>query len=70
MMDKIAMPNGFVSPPMEQEDSLSPCVNICKLDENFDCKGCGRTIDEILKWPEYTDDQKQAVLDRLFSSKG
>jgi len=70
MMDKIAMPNGFVSPPMEQEDSLSPCVNICELDGDFDCKGCGRTIDEILKWPEYTDDQKQAVLDRLFNDKG
>ena len=78
MMDKIAMPNGFVSPPMEQEDSLSPsgsavpspCVDICRLDSDFVCEGCDRTIDEILKWPEYTDQQKHAVLDRLFNDKG
>jgi len=45
----------------------SPCVDICKLDSEFVCTGCGRTIDEILKWPEYTDEQKQEVLDRIFN---
>jgi len=44
----------------------SPCVNVCKLDSDFVCEGCGRTIEEVLKWPEYTDEQKQAVLNRLF----
>ncbi len=71
------MPNGFVRPPMEQEDRLSPsgsavpspCVNICELDGDFVCIGCGRTIEEVLKWPEYTDEQKKAVLDRLFGEK-
>jgi len=48
----------------------SPCVDICKLDSDFVCIGCGRTIEEVLKWPEYTDEQKHAVLDRLFDSKG
>ena len=47
----------------------SPCVSICKLDSDFICEGCGRTIEEVLKWPEYTDKQKQAVLDRLFGAK-
>jgi hypothetical protein len=48
-------------------DSIeSPCVDVCKLDSNFVCIGCRRTIDEVLKWPEYTDEQKKAVLDRLF----
>ena len=70
MLDKIEMTNGFVSAPQEIEDSLSPCVDICKLDSDFVCEGCGRTIDEVLKWPEYTDEQKHAVLDRLFDSKG
>jgi len=45
----------------------SPCVDICKLDSDFVCIGCGRTIDEVLKWPEYTDEQKQEVLDRIFN---
>lgn len=44
----------------------SPCVDICTLDSDFVCIGCGRTIDEVLKWPQYTDEQKRAVLDRLF----
>jgi len=66
MKDKIEMPNGFASPPAEKEDSLSPCIDVCKLDDSFVCEGCGRTIDEILKWPEYTEQEKQQVLDRLF----
>jgi len=48
----------------------SPCVDICTLDSDFVCIGCGRTIEEVLKWTEYTDEQKQAVLDRLFNTKG
>ena len=47
----------------------SPCVDVCQLDSDFVCIGCGRTIDEVLKWPEYTDEQKKAVLDRLFGEK-
>jgi len=50
-------------------DELSPCIDVCKLDSDFVCIGCGRTIDEVLKWPQYTDEQKKAVLDRLFGEK-
>jgi len=49
--------------------TLSPCVNICELDSDFVCIGCGRTIDEVLKWLEYTDEQKKAVLDRIFGER-
>jgi len=55
---------------MTSADDLSPCVQVCKLDSDFVCKGCGRTIEEVLKWPEYTDEQKLAVLNRLFDNKG
>ena len=44
----------------------SPCVDVCKLDSDFVCVGCGRTIEEVLKWPEYDETERQAVLDRLF----
>jgi len=55
--------------PSPSVDAIaSPCVDVCELDSDFVCKGCGRTIQEVLKWPEYTDEQKQAVLDRLFDS--
>jgi predicted Fe-S protein YdhL (DUF1289 family) len=36
----------------------SPCINICKLDENKICIGCYRTIDEIAHWTKYTDEEK------------
>jgi len=56
---------------MNSSESIdSPCVNICELDSDFVCKGCGRTIEEVLKWAEYTDEQKLAVLNRLFDNKG
>ena len=47
-------------------EAASPCVDVCQLDSDFVCIGCGRTIDEVLKWPEYTDEQKQKALDRIF----
>jgi len=50
--------------------TLSPCVNICELDTDFVCKGCGRSIEEILKWREYTVEQQIAVLDRIFGEAG
>jgi len=47
----------------------SPCVGVCKLDENFVCEGCSRTIDEVLKWREYTDIEKRVVLNRIFGDE-
>lgn len=45
---------------------MSPCVEVCELDSDFVCVGCGRTIEEVLKWREYTDEQKQKVINRIF----
>ncbi len=45
----------------------SPCIALCKLNEDEICVGCKRTIDEIVKWRTYTDDQKLAVFARLKS---
>jgi len=46
----------------------SPCVDICTLDSDFVCIGCGRSIEEILKWQEYTAEQQKAVLERIFGA--
>jgi len=43
----------------------SPCVSVCLLDLNGICQGCGRTQEEIAKWWDMTNDEKQQVLDRL-----
>ena len=39
----------------------SPCVKICKLDENKICSGCGRTLDEIMHWTKYDETFKSEV---------
>ncbi|CAI3946315.1 MAG: DUF1289 domain-containing protein [Alteromonas macleodii] len=44
---------------------ISPCVALCKLTEEDICIGCKRTIEEIINWRTYTDNQKKAVFTRL-----
>lgn len=40
----------------------SPCVLVCKLDEQTGwCGGCLRTGDEIAAWPELADEAKRAI---------
>jgi len=43
----------------------SPCINICKLDENKICIGCYRTLDEIANWTKYTDEEKQNIINQV-----
>ena len=48
---------------IEEEDIPSPCIEMCIWDEKTQlCKGCFRTIDEIMNWEKYTNDDKAAVL--------
>ena len=49
---------------MKQSKVESPCISVCRY-ENEVCVGCGRTVDEVVNWYDMTDDEKQAVLDRL-----
>jgi len=51
-------------PSVESVDS--PCVDVCELDSDFVCIGCGRTIEEILKWPYMDHSERQQTLDRIF----
>ena len=44
---------------------ISPCAALCKLTEEDICIGCKRTIEEIINWRTYTDNQKKAVFTRL-----
>jgi predicted Fe-S protein YdhL (DUF1289 family) len=46
--------------------TVSPCVAICTLDQDARyCIGCGRTIDEIARWLEMSDDDRRTALDRI-----
>jgi predicted Fe-S protein YdhL (DUF1289 family) len=42
----------------------SPCISVCRYQDEV-CVGCGRTVDEVVEWYDMTDDEKQAVLNRL-----
>lgn len=39
----------------------SPCINLCEMGPDGLCRGCMRTIDEIVNWSQASDDYKRAV---------
>ena len=39
----------------------SPCVRNCCLDENDICLGCGRLLDEILRWRSMSDAEREEI---------
>ena len=47
-------------------DPPSPCTGTCAIDPVSSlCRGCARTIDEIMAWPAASAMQKHAILGRL-----
>ena len=41
----------------------SPCVEVCRMDPAKDvCAGCWRTLDEIARWRDMGDVEREAVL--------
>lgn len=46
----------------ESPDVPSPCVRNCCLDEADVCLGCGRTIDEILRWQKATNAEREVIV--------
>ena len=43
----------------------SPCVNICLIEEEGYCIGCGRTGDEIMEWLYADNDRKLEIIERI-----
>jgi len=48
----------------------SPCVGICRLDENDLCVGCFRTAREIGEWLSYSDAKRSEIMQRLPARAG
>jgi predicted Fe-S protein YdhL (DUF1289 family) len=44
---------------------VSPCINICALDEQGYCLGCYRTLDEIAGWSRLSAVQQWAIIHQL-----
>lgn len=48
--------------PELQAPVPSPCISLCEMDQATGlCRGCLRTIDEIVAWGSAGDDYKRAV---------
>jgi len=44
----------------------SPCVSLCVMDAPTGwCLGCGRTIDEIVRWGSTDEEDRMAVMATL-----
>ncbi len=44
----------------------APCIAICSTSQgDAECKGCGRTFDEVQHWPSFSPGQKRAVWRRI-----
>ena len=44
----------------------SPCNGVCILEEDTGlCVGCLRTSEEIAGWEEFSDAEREAVMDRI-----
>lgn len=52
--------------PEDMRPVPSPCINICEMDQASGlCRGCLRTIDEIVGWGQASDEAKRAVWLRI-----
>lgn len=43
--------------------SQSPCVRNCCLDDDDVCLGCGRRIDEIVRWHAAPEAERATILE-------
>jgi uncharacterized protein len=51
---------------MRLEPADSPCIHLCRIDEQTGlCEGCLRTIQEIIHWADYSEQQRADILAQL-----
>lgn len=48
----------------------SPCVRNCSLNEQRVCRGCFRTLEEIVDWSEADEDARRRILERVTARRG
>ncbi len=45
-----------------QSEMASPCIDICRLNDDQKCIGCGRSGEEIARWQQYTDAERRFLM--------
>ncbi len=44
---------------------LSPCIGICRLDDDGFCEGCLRSGDEIARWVGMGEHERRRIVDEV-----
>jgi predicted Fe-S protein YdhL (DUF1289 family) len=44
--------------PDAPDPSLTPCVNVCRLDAVGLCEGCRRSVEEIMRWQDMSEAER------------
>ena len=44
---------------------MSPCINICTLDDENVCMGCLRRLEEIIAWGTMSGEEQWALVEDL-----
>jgi predicted Fe-S protein YdhL (DUF1289 family) len=64
-------PDPLAPTPVESGDERlfdrpdSPCIGICSTLFDEVCQGCGRTAMEVSNWVFLSDEEKQAIWERI-----
>lgn len=60
-----------VPPSTMPQPMLSPCTRVCTIDQATGlCAGCGRTMEEVARWSQMTDDERQRIMSSLDDRRG
>lgn len=48
---------------------VSPCINICELNDENICVGCYRSVDEIIDWRSLSNEEQIIIVERADERK-
>lgn len=49
----------------ELRNISTPCISVCKYNDNNYCIGCKRHMNEIFDWLDYSEDMRIAIMKDL-----
>ena len=49
----------------ELKKVITPCISVCKYNDNNYCIGCKRHMNEIFDWLDYKEDMRIAIMKDL-----
>lgn len=47
----------------------TPCRNICKLNDDKICIGCGRDLSQIKNWIHYNNKEQEKIIEQIRKKK-